>query len=562
MPKSLIRIAILVVVASVGLLMVCAPPQVPTSGNPTFAAMKPQTGTFPVGEAVRCTLTVDYPQFADSFQVRLIVGTVDTVLQKGTTVASSMYVSFDCTVVGAFRIKTVLYMGGTAFDSIEGAFVGAASVPVVTASASLVHIYVGDSVTVRFDAADPDSNLWWIITRVDRDGGTVLDTTRANLPKQAALHASKVVRGTRFDTVFCQAWALDNVNQFSPVAACTVVVADTSAPVLHIVKPADTNAVIADLPCSLLVVATDASPIDSAEFNGDRMDLFGDTAFMEITSLDSGMNVCTLSVWDKAGNAGVRVFTLEYRGLLRITPHIKPLGFSAPEGGTFDTLVLDTCVTLENPPTTPANYIRDSLKWQITDPTGGLIATYDSTTRRLAVRTPDVNWNGTEAIGLRATAYNGKWDAGSVLYQVTAVNDAPIVTISNKSACGGKWWDTLSVDTSFYDVEDARGTRLEWLFLPGKRVKVDSVKSSPKCPPPPQFCLYKPVYNGRITFKVDSSRTPVISADSASRWVGVDTVRAWVKDRYGTWSAEKKIVVSRSSICRFLLKETAAIKQE
>ncbi|KPA17796.1 RTX toxin [Candidatus Magnetomorum sp. HK-1] len=116
------------------------------------------------------------------------------------------------------------------------------------------------------------------------------------------------------------------------------------------------------------------------------------------------------------------------------------------EGNTFSSISLDNFVSdLED--------ADNQITWLATGQTD---ITITITNRVASISLPDSDWNGTETIMFTATDSEGLTAADTVIFSVTAVNDAPVITdISDQTIEEGSTFSTISLDDYISDVDNS-----------------------------------------------------------------------------------------------------------
>ena len=201
-----------------------------------------------------------------------------------------------------------------------------------------------------------------------------------------------------------------------------------------------------------------------------------DTVAFSIVSLDSGVTTDSLEVWDRGGNRSVKSFQLTYSGEKTYPPKINPIAIAPiAEHSSFDTLYLDSCVKITDP---SATYSVDSLKWTISVDAldSGMTVDFDSTTRKLhvGVTSGEISKDRKTLVSFRVTDPSGNSDEQkSVPFWVIEKNDPPEVVLKNQTVIGTAVFDTLKIDTCFFDPDPAQ--TLSIVIERGHYLKPDSI---------------------------------------------------------------------------------------
>ena len=119
--------------------------------------------------------------------------------------------------------------------------------------------------------------------------------------------------------------------------------------------------------------------------------------------------------------------------------------------------------------------------------------------RMVSIKTPDINWNGSEAVTFTATdPDNGKASA-TIKFTVTSINDAPVMKdIPDQSIKEKEEFKSIELDKFVTDL-DHPANKLKWTITGNKDIKV-SLDANHKA----TFTLPSKYWNGSeaITFKV------------------------------------------------------------
>ncbi|KPA13923.1 hypothetical protein MHK_005870, partial [Candidatus Magnetomorum sp. HK-1] len=122
------------------------------------------------------------------------------------------------------------------------------------------------------------------------------------------------------------------------------------------------------------------------------------------------------------------------------------------EGNSFSSISLDNFVSdLED--------ADNQITWLAT---GQTYLTITITDRIASISLPNADWNGTETITFTATDSEGLTAADTVIFTVTAVNDAPVITdISDQTIEEGATFSTINLDDFISDVDDS-DSQISW----------------------------------------------------------------------------------------------------
>jgi hypothetical protein len=521
---------------------------------PQLSWILPLKDSLIIRKEYTCSLAVTHPEQADSFFVRRIIGTTDTLLASGKA-SGSLTFKVAIPTVGTFSLRVLITTLSAAKDSLTRNFTGYALVPVVIPDSSSRHIYLpADSFTFSFTVTDPDSNV--------RFGYTWLDTATAATQSTPFMslkpfHES-FTRTVKKDAllaglhtpIVCKANALDADSQFSQTAVCTLFVLDTTSPAITLLSPANVNDTIKNLPVVIKAVASDLAGIGSGAFNGTVMLLkrdtvsFKDTLIDTVSSLDTGKHTDSIVVLDNSGNKGHLLLSLIYQGKQLYRPEIKELSRATTEGHAFASIWLDTCVTIKDPGVTDKlKFAKDSLSWEIRDSTGKLLA-YDLNTHLFTVPFPsDTEWAGTIKLTFKVwvTANPTLSDTKQPLFLAAEVWDPPVITLPNQSVCGADStpFDIIYLDTiTTVRAPDNALSSLSWTFKNGSHFGARQISK--------KICKLGGICGIIITRYV--SVYPLLLADS--KWTGTDTLTFTVTDPgHPEQPTIKSLVFTRSKLC-------------
>ena len=136
---------------------------------------------------------------------------------------------------------------------------------------------------------------------------------------------------------------------------------------------------------------------------------------------------------------------------------------SVAEGSPFATITLDNYVS------DPDN-LDSEISWTVTGEDNVSVVI----TNRVATITADnPNWNGTDMITFIAEDPDGETDSDPVTFEVTPVNDPPVVgDIPNQGTPEGSAFATINLDDYVTDVDDADNT-ITWTATGESNLSVD-----------------------------------------------------------------------------------------
>jgi hypothetical protein len=476
--------------AAAAFLITCSSPSNPYTnpGNATLGetALPPASSTLDAHSAYPCSVQVILPQYVDTIIVILSEkGAVDTLFVRDSAKSDSPWVAFTLnpSSAGTCSLTIILVRSNGTRDSSSFAFAVQDLSPVAVAVPDTVRGYLGGSVTVRFSLRDPGKKLRSCFFDRQTNDTTVTDTVlnfgiNTDTVTVTRTYADSMLFAGLVHPfiIFCQ--AINDDSLVSARVACTVFVSDTTVPSLVLL--ADTVDTIRTLPVTIKAIVHDNWGIDSVQFNSHDMTLTGDTALLAVSTLDSGKSIDTVVAFDKGGNSTIVLFPLTYSGHKTYPPHIKDVSKSVNEGHHFDTLFLDTCVTMGNPLIIDSiAYKRDSLDWVITDSNGIIVKTVlrgsPISARKFFVSPPaDTEWAGAIPFMFKASTPGGLEDVKMVTYTVAEVADTPQIILGTQCTGLGGTFDTLFLDTCGFD-PDNKSSTLSWTFKPGTYFQVDSI---------------------------------------------------------------------------------------
>jgi hypothetical protein len=512
---------------------------------------------------VPCSVSLYLPNLIDSIHVHVVRSGFDTIIAGGAVSASPYTFGFYTASPGAYQVKVVVVRSDNSVDSMIKQVTVYLLLPAVVPDSTSFHITLPvDSFIVRFTATDADSNL--------RFGYTWLDTAIAQTQTTPFL-SLKPYQVTFFRTVksatllaglhapiVCHAYAIDADSLFSPLAACTLYVKDTTKPLIQLLSPATTDTVRA-LPVPIVAIVTDLDGINSVTFNGSSMTFLhgGDTAVDTVSSIDSGTTMDSIVAIDIGGNRAVLHFPLTYQGKKLYPPQIKDLSRATSEGRPFAPVFLDTCVIITDPAIVDkAAFARDSVRWEIRD-SSGLLLSYDLNTHLFTIPFPaDSAFYGTIRLTFKVFVTNTPttlYDTKQPSFFVTPFNFPPVITLAADQCFRVLQTDTINLNaaTTAHDPNDALSS-LNWTFSKGAHFKVDSVYSRLLAKASESEGL--PIGNPIIPILFFTRRI-VIDAISAAdtSFYGTDSLNFTVSDPGGLVATKKIYFTRTTGLCLFHL---------
>jgi hypothetical protein len=530
----------------------------PENVNIDEQSLANMTGTLKIGAAYACTVTISLPALADSMVVRVShAGTDSLLFRTKLSGAAQTIFFFSSNDTGRYEMQAVVVKNNGAHDSLPAPkqFIVLDFAPQVSPIAAALHVYWGDSITVKFHVVARNGNLYAYSTSLSLDPDSVL-SHRVYFYYEPLSHVGddtiartlkgKILLDGLTKPLVCYAQAFDRDDAYSGVASCTVYVTDTIRPKITLLPPhKDARDSIIKLPDSILVRVFDAWGVDSVTLNGVRMALVIDSIFAKakqvIAALSQGLNYDTIIAWDKARNTDTVIMTLAYGGPPTYPPKIKLIDKSVSEGKKFDTLFLDTCVSVTDPAILDSAAYKASLVWSITDSAGNQVPSYNGTTRKLVVPVkPDSEWVDTFSLNFKVIASNGI-DVRVGTFMVREVPDPPLMNIKSvQSKPSGTPFDTLFLDTCAKDPDNASSTLL-WSFKNGKIFKIDSLFSS-------RFDMLGKASSITPKLRVFNRHVVAAPIDTTKAnwksWTGADTLWFTVRDPGGL-SQKKPIIFEK-----------------
>ena len=473
---AMIRTALFCVFLSALFTLFCElPPDPHNVGNATFQEenLTALPDSIPQNLMYSCTLTVRFPEFIDSFSVFRSVDNGTPVKFAGSIVEDNdtlLVFPVPFLQPGQQTVSVYLYKN-ILTDTLTNTVNVFSTHPSITADVTRFTVVPGDSVTLRFEASDPDSNL--LEYHFGRNG-TITDTIPFLAGERSTASVEKTIPATLLkqfsDTVSLFTFTvMDFDSQTSPTLLCSLVIRDTLSPGIDFIPPlADTGYTVAGLPDTLLVKIRDNWGIDSMKYSGKRTVFHSDdTLMIVIGDLDSGKTVDSVEAWDRAGNRSVSAITLNYSGPRIFPAKIATIFHTVDEHESFDTIHLDDRVTITD---TAATYGKESLRWSITvdSADSGMAYDFDSLNRTLVVSGPDEElfYNRILVLTLEVTDPNS---VTSVLHGATFImiekDDPPVITYNGQRKLTGTQFDTLRLDTLGHDPEK-KGV-LQWSITRG-----------------------------------------------------------------------------------------------
>jgi len=504
--------------------------------------------------AYQCTVLIAHPSLSDSFAVRCVKSNKESLLAHGTlipAIASDTGIivfPLEISAPGTYGIRVFVFKSNVVKDSLIKTIFGY-SIPIVTPLQGAYHAVFGDSLLVRFLVTTVDSNLYGYSTFLSLDADTTKShrvdvmysiTSRLGSDTITRVLRRPMLREGLSAPLVCYAQAVTRNYAFSTVASCSVYVADTTHPKLTLLAPVNPVDSIVKLPDSIIVKAIDAWAVDSVTINGVKMLLKNDSLgqYLSVFStLPQGVTFDTIIAWDKARNSDTVVMTLKYGGPPTYPPKIKNLNRIVREGRVFDTLFLDTCITVTDPSADSA--YRKGLTWTITDSVGNTVL-YSTTARKLFVPVKaDSEWVDTFNLNFKVIAPGGLSDSRVGTFMVYEVPDPPKITLDSLHLkYVGTPFDTLFLDTCASDPDNASST-LIWAFKNGKFFHVDSIMSAFITIPHSSQIIIRPrFFTRKIVIAPDTTKI------NPATWTGNDTLTFTVTDPTAL-SRSKRMIFSK-----------------
>jgi hypothetical protein len=537
------------------MFLFCAQPENPylNPNNATIqvsTSLKTLTDTLKTSTQYKCSVDVFLPNLVDSF---FVTNFDSTILKAAANALTPITFSFTPPDTGAYKIRVIIVkINGSKDSLVKNGYVVALPFlgPKITPVLPLVHLFLGDSVIVKFNLVDADSDLSGFTTRFSEDQDTALSHAQ-DYSYSITSHVAHdtISRTLKGDILFqgikspliCFAQAIDRKNNLSTVAACTVFVADTTHPTITKLRPVVDSTFI--LPDTIIALVHDNWGIDSVKLGEAQMTLSHDSAVYIVPALAPGTTTFdTIAAWDKAGNRTTLTFTRIYSGAKVYPPIVKNLGMTVFTANRFDTLYLDTCANPTNPATLDTATYQKSLLWQVFDSAGTSLSIPVS--KKIVVAVPaDPLWNGSIKLTFVAIAPTGPSMPTTALFTVRDLPGTPVITVGNQLKLVGNLFDTLLLDTCAKDSIDLP-TVLNWTIKNGKYFKADSIRACPPCTHLPCLLCINPPFNRRIAIVADTAKI------KPATWTGSDTLYFTVKNSRGLSKTKALVFTQWSFIIR------------
>ena len=485
-----------------------------------------------------CTVSVLYPEFIDSFALYQSTDGAQSVKIDGGVLGDDTVIVLSIVLPhpASYDFSFFLYKTD-GVDTVTASLSVFSTTPEVQTESARRTVPVGDSVVYTFVVTDADSNMLEYMF----SGGIFTAETHPFLASERAAAtvtltlSEEQVRSLRDTLMFFAMTAVDESGQTSRAAVCTLLVSDSVPPMVAAVAPLGDSAYMVDnLPDTLRMTIRDAWRVDSVKYGGTRV-LFtaDDTVMIPVANIDSGTTIDSLEAWDPAGNRTVKVITLQYAGAKVYPPKITPFFQTVNERQQFDTVFLDTKVTITD---TTAAYGKDSLRWSVAvdSADSGMEVHFDSLKRKLLVTAPTGELLRDRIIMLSVTVTDPS-GISSTLHGNTFIiiekNDGPVITLRGQSKLFNTPFDTLVIDSCGYDPE--HNSRLYWNIERGDYFYPDSLYTV-NCPGEKGIPSCFRMLNGKVRIAPD---TVVINAVPATQSTIADTLRFTVQSVTGTDTA-------------------------
>lgn len=478
--------------------------------------------TIPVNSVYLCTAQVQYPHFIDSFSVIRATESGRTEKIAGGVLGGDSLLTF--TVLYAETAPTtvmVLLFKSILVDTLTRNVYVVSTTPTVKPLQNKKRVDVEQACILQFSATDPDSNLLGYL--LDVNGSSATYTSFLSSERASALIATTFSAGSlqslHDSLLVYRVTVLDADSQFSTPACCTLLVSDTISPEITLLLPlgGDSVYIVKKLPQTFGAVVVDNWGVDSVKFAGKRAQFSGgDTVLFVVNKLDSGVTTDTFAAWDRSGKISVKNVQFRYNGEKVYPPQITTIFQTVNEGEQFDTVFLDTKVTITDP---DATYPKDSLRWTVVIDSidSGMVVQYDSLKRLVIVRGPSGELFRDKIVVLSLTVTDSK-GVVTVNHGVTFVmvekNDPPKITLNGQGRLFNLPFDTLKLDTCGFDPE--KNAQLSWVVSRGKYFMPDSLYTV-RCTGiggKTDICLRS--FTGKVAIIADSSAFAVAPASQSS----------------------------------------------
>ena len=135
------------------------------------------------------------------------------------------------------------------------------------------------------------------------------------------------------------------------------------------------------------------------------------------------------------------------------------------EGKTFTTINLDNYVS-------DADNTDAEITWTCS---GNSSLTVSILARVATISIPNADWNGAETITFRATDPGSLWDDDPAMFNVTAVNDPPVISdIPNQTIAEGLTFSAINLDNYVSDIDNT-DAQMTWTYSGNSQLTVSIV---------------------------------------------------------------------------------------
>jgi hypothetical protein len=483
MAKTVTLLSVQTILVLISTMLLCTAFEKPFS-DPELAGIVPEKSLqalqqpLSINTVYPCSVVVALSFYVDTYTVVLHSNGVDSVIAGGVPQSNLITFDFKTPAVQACTLLVVIVRETGTTDTLVQPVTIKADPPQVSVDSTRYHLAFHQSMQLKAYVADADNNLSRYSMEITPPDTLIEDFFKTNRRSKDTLVFT--VNAKSPAEIVYRVQVTDDFN-FSASAACTVTVFEASIPSITLLGPDTTKDYTADsLPIHFRALIDDESGVSTALLTyGSQtpkireMAIAGDTVAFDVSDIDSGKNLCSIRVKDLFNNSDTLFFNVNYIGVKKIPPRIDSLPpIVVKEGHAFDTLFLDTMVTIADP---GATYGPTDLVWSFATAPGAVLApVYLPTKRKLFVSlaVADSEWNDSQKITFSVQAPGGLSDSRPMTFAITPVNDTPRITAKSMGAT-----DTIYLDTCAAD-PDNKGRDLKWSFGVGKIVKVIAVTTS------------------------------------------------------------------------------------
>ncbi|MCK9182112.1 MAG: tandem-95 repeat protein [Fibrobacteraceae bacterium] len=205
----------------------------------------------------------------------------------------------------------------------------------------------------------------------------------------------------------------------------------------------------------------------------------------------NGSAVATLKVTDPEGASASQDVNLSVRSINDVPVFKKIADQTIDEKTEFNSFMLDDYLS-------DADNDISQLKIEVSG-NKDLKVNVNNKTREVTVKTPDLNWNGSETVTFTATDPEGAKATSTAKFTVKSINDPPVLSdIKDQIIKEKQQFKAIALDNFVTDIDHAKN-QLKWTFSGNKDIKIslDGERNA-------TFSLPNEYWNGSeaIVFKV------------------------------------------------------------